>query len=164
MMIAVLFEEGHTCRHAQTHTHAGTKEKSSIKQEYHHENLMHLIHFVVVAYVHRDMLEHSHPGLISHFHHHSGGPALWHHGECIGHLTHAPHVSEYISNTSISSQPLKHHVPHRAVWVGGLNIYQWISSLKCHLAHAVFYVQMSVFYFDDYVCSPWLLSVKRQQW
>lgn len=39
----------------------------------------------------------------------------WHHGECIGHLTHAPHVSEYISDSTISSQLLKHHVPHRAV-------------------------------------------------
>ncbi len=92
----------------------------------------------------------------------------WHHGECVGHLTHAPHVSEYISNTAISSRPLKHHVPHGAVWVGGLNIYQWISSLKCHLAFntkPILYFMFKCQFFTLMFCvaSQWLLSVKRQQ-
>lgn len=88
----------------------------------------------------------------------------WHPDRCIGHLTHAPHVSEYISNTAISSRPLKHHVPHGAVWVGGLNIYEWISSLKCHLAFntkPILYF-MSKCHFPTlmfYVSSPRLLLV-----
>lgn len=92
----------------------------------------------------------------------------WHPDRCIGHLTHAPHVSEYISNTVISSRPLKHHVPHGAVWVGGLSIYEWISSLKCHLAFntkPILYF-MSKCHFPAlmfYVSSPRLLLVKRQQ-
>lgn len=67
--------------------------------------------------------------LTTQFCYHFGGPASsllsiqtsttthprWHHhGKCIGRLTHALHVSEYISNTLISSWPLKHHVPHGA--------------------------------------------------
>lgn len=92
----------------------------------------------------------------------------WYHGECIGHLTHAPHVSEYISTTAISSRPLKHHVPHGAAWVGGLNIYQWISSLKCHPAFNTklllyFMSKCQFFTLMFYVSSQWLLSVKRQR-
>lgn len=80
---------------------------------------------------------------------------LWHHGECIGHLTHAPHVSEYISNAAISSQPLKHHVPHGAVWVGGLHIYQWISSLKCHLAFNTKPILYFMFKCQFFFFFPW---------
>lgn len=80
----------------------------------------------------------------------------WYHGECVGHITHAPHVSEYISNTAISSRPLKHHVPHGAVWVGGLNIYQWISSLKCHLAFNIkpilYFMFKCQFFYLDVLC------------
>lgn len=92
----------------------------------------------------------------------------WYHGEYIGHLAHAPCVSEYIANIAISSRPLKHHVPHGAVWVGGLNIYQWISSLKCHLAFNIkpilyFMFKCHIFTLMFNAFSQWLLTAKRHQ-
>lgn len=130
-----LKSDTHAGVHVQTntHTHTETKVRLSFKQE-----IMYQKYSVLLLYT----LSHAHPHLLV-----SSLISIialevllcdfilfkapqWHHGECIGHLTHAPHVSEYISNTAISSRLLKHHVPHGAVWVGGLNIYRWISSLK----------------------------------
>lgn len=165
---------------AHTRTHTETKGKSSLRKEcIYHKNEMHLFWLCVCLSTDCFML-HTHPHilisslisiitlgvLLCHFIPFKA--PHWHPDKCIGHLTHAPHVSEYISNTVISSRPLKHHVPHGAVWVGGLNIYQWISSLKCHLAFntkPILYFmskcQFSTLMF--YVSSQWLLSVKRQQ-
>lgn len=182
MMIAVLFEEWHTHRHACTVPHIWKKEgKSSLKQEAIYLSqvlktpVFALLQCYTQTYSNVHVLSSS---LISIF----ARDALlcdfilfkdppWHHGECIGHLTHAPHVCEYISSIPISSRPLKRHVPHGAVWVGGLNIFEWISSLKCHLAFNTnlmlyFMLKCQFFTLMIYVSSapsPWLLSVKRQQ-
>ncbi len=144
MMIAVLFEEWHTCRHGPTNTHT---RKQREREALNRRNIPVICNkctcfsFVCMCTY---IQTHSHTHiLITHSHHQSEGPALWFllfkapHGECIGHLTHAPLFSEYTSNTAISSWPLKHHVPHGTVWPCGLNIYLWISPLKCHLAFSI---------------------------
>lgn len=120
-----------------------------------------------------------HQGLITHSCYQFGGPAMlflsiqsphlshWHHGKCIGHLTHAPHVSEYISHTLISSWPpcstqscvggLPEHLP--------VNQLLEMSSSLWYKTHTVFHAQMSgfFFFFMFNFSSPWLLSVKRHQ-
>lgn len=67
--------------------------------------------YVAVVIWCAQMQTHSRLCLITQFHNNSSirlgdfillkGP-LWHFGECVGHLTHATHVSEYIYNTAIS--------------------------------------------------------------
>lgn len=121
-----------------------------------------------------------HQGLITHSCYQFGGPAMlflsiqsphlshWHHGKCIGHLTHAPHVSEYISHTLISSWPpcstqscvggLPEHLP--------VNQLLEMSSSLWYKTHTVFHAQMSGFFFFFFMfnfSSPGLLSVKRYQ-
>lgn len=172
----------HTHRHACTVPHIGKKEgKSSLKQEaiYLSQVLKTPVFTVLQCYTQTYSNVHIlGSSLISIF---AQDARLcdfilfkdppWHHGECIGHLTHAPHVCEYISSTPISSRPLKRHVPHGAVWVGGLNIFEWISSLKCHLAFntkPMLYFMLKCQFFTLMISvssapSPWLLSVKRQQ-
>lgn len=170
-----LKSDTHAGVHVQTntHTHTETKVRLSFKQE-----IMYQKYSVLLLYT----LSHAHPHLLV-----SSLISIialevllcdfilfkapqWHHGECIGHLTHAPHVSEYISNTAISSRLLKHHVPHGAVWVGGLNIYRWISSLKMSSSlqyktpYCISCPNVSFFYLDVLcLLSHWLLSVKREQ-
>lgn len=107
-----------------------------------------------------------HQGLITHSCYQFGGPAMlflsiqsphlshWHHGKCIGHLTHAPHVSEYISHTLISSWPpcstqscvggLPEHLP--------VNQLLEMSSSLWYKTHTVFHAQMSGFFWGFFLC------------